>query len=248
MVEVEGIIATSHRISAYGGVYLADSVLEEMADALRSGRLPMLAQHDLRRPMDAVVLEACVRKRSDGYKEVWARFCVDEERWATLDADRIAAGAPGGFSFSCSEPLVVLEPLDPVAPVRPISISADASHWSDDDILTAAESLRPVGPVNVGRRYEFAQDPGCVVALGVVASVAIGVASNAIYDALKRFLRPGKPTIFHFHVEEGDRLIDARLETDDVNVLQNAVAAFEQVVASPKVVVWDDEDGRWKPM
>jgi len=248
MVEVEAIVATSHPIPAYGGVQLGENVLQEMAGALRSGRLPMLAQHDLRRAINAVVLDARVRHRSDGYKELRARFRVDGEQWAKFEQERLAAGAPGGFSFSCSEPFAALQPLNGAPPEPGVALAADASHWSDADPLAAAEELRRIGGVEVGRRHEFAHDPNAVVVLELTASLITGVLGNAIFEALKRFLRRDKPTTFHFHVEEGGRTVDGRIETDDADALRRAIASFDQLVNPPMLYLWDDEEGQWNPM
>lgn len=225
---------------------MGDNVLDEMADALRAGRLPMVVQHDLRRRLDAVVLEAQVRDRSDGYKELWTRFLVDREQWATFEKERAHAGAPGGFSFSCSEPLAVLEPLDPLAPGTSVALAADASHWSDADLLGAAEELRVVGPVSVGRRYEFAHYPAAVVVLGVVGQIVLGVMANAVYDALKRLLRHDRSTVFNLQIQQDGRTIDARLETNDPGALRSAIDSLDQIVNPPRLLVWDEEEGIWK--
>lgn len=205
----------------------------------------MLANHDLCRAMDAVVLDAQVRDRSDGYKELWARFRVDEEQWVKFDQE--AAGAPGGFSFSCSEPLAELPPLDSVPPVGlRLALAADASHWSDADLLAAGEMLQMLGSVNLERRYEFAHDPAAVVVLEMAGSLVLGVVGNAVYDALKRFVRRGKATVFHFHIEEVDRVVDARLETDDAEALDRAISSFDQLANPAKLFVWSDEERKWK--
>lgn len=247
-VEVEAIITTSHPMPAYGGVQLDGRVLNQMAAALRSGALPMLMHHDLRRPLDAQVLDARVRDRRDGYQEVWARFVVDVDKWEAVEREREAVSAPGGFSFSCCEPLTVLEPTG-AAPNRELMLAADASHWSDVELLSAAEILRAVGRVNVARRFEFAHDPGAVVVLELAGTISAGVLANLVYDTLKRLLRPGRPTTFHFHVEEPDgRVVNARLETDDVAALQSAIETFDQLVAPSKLFVWDEKEEQWKSM
>lgn len=244
-VEIEAIVATSRPLPAYGGVQLADPVLEALALALRLGRIPMLVQHDVRRPMDAIVLEAEVREARDGYKEVWVHLDVDATDWETFDRERIAAGAPGGFSFACSEPLTTLDRL-PNAPDTMLHLAADASHWSDDDLIAAAQELRSVGSVRVGRRYEFASDPAAVVVLELVISqVILGVLANALYDALRRFLRPARPTIFQFRVGRDGTSVEARLETDDSHALREAIGSFDQLVNSRVPVAWDGELNPW---
>jgi hypothetical protein len=243
-VEVEAIVATSHPIAAYGGVRFDDTVLIKLADAILSGELPMLLQHDIRRPLDPEILDARVRDRPDGYKEVWIRFLVDEGIWEEFDQARIAADAPGGFSVSCSEPLAEME--GPSTSPVVFGLAADASHWPDEELLAAADDLRAVGAVKVGRRYEFAFVPAAVVDL--VAPILTGVVANAVYDALRRFLRPNQPTIFHFHVEQDGDVVDARLETENAEALHSAIDAFDQLVNPERPFFWDNDEGRWKPL
>jgi hypothetical protein len=110
-VEVEAVVTTSQPVSAYGGIQLDESVLQDIADAIRSGSLPMLIGHDIRRPLNPTILDAQVRQRPDGYKEVWIRFSVDANVWAEFEEELAASGAPGGFSFAFSEPIADLPPL-----------------------------------------------------------------------------------------------------------------------------------------
>jgi hypothetical protein len=215
-VEVEAIVATDQPLPAYGGVRVDESVLHDLAEAIRSGSLPMLIGHDIRRPLSPTVLDAQVRQKPDGYKEVWIKFTVNADAWAQFGEELAASGAPGGFSFAASEPIADLPALTAES-VAPVALEADASHWSDEDLLAAAGDLRAIGSVHVGRRYQFALEPIAVVVLTLVlAPILTGLITSALYDGLKRFLRPGRRTVFQFHVErENQSVIDARLETDD---------------------------------
>ena len=56
-VEVEAIVTTSQPVPAYGGVQLDESVLYDIAEAIRSGSLPMLIGHDIRRPLNPTILD-----------------------------------------------------------------------------------------------------------------------------------------------------------------------------------------------
>ena len=247
VVEIEAIVATDHPLPAYGGVRVDVSVLYELAEAIESGSLPMLIGHDVRRPLSPAILDAHVRERSDGYNEVWIRFTVDANSWERFEGELAAAGAPGGFSFAFTEPIANLPPRanDSVAEVI---IEADASHWSDADLLAAAQDLKPVGAVHVGRRYQFAFEPLAIVALTLVlVPIVTGLATNAIYDALKRFLGRERRTIFQFHIErENGRKFDARLETDDPEVLRHAIEAFGRLSHSAPLNEWDERERTWK--
>ena len=248
-MEVDAIVATDQPVSAYGGIRLGESALHDVAEAIRSGSLPMLIEHDIRRPLNPAILDTQVRQRSDGYKEVWIRFAVDADAWAQFEAELAASGAPGGFSFAFSEPIADLPALAAES-VVPVALEADASHWSDEDLLAAAEDLRAIGSVHVGRRYQFALEPLAVVALTLVlAPILTGLITNTLYDGLKRFLRPGRRTIFQFRVERQDgRIVDARLETDEPDVLRHAIGAFDRLVYPEQLNEWDEREQTWKQL
>jgi len=116
-------------------------------------------------------------------------------------------------------------------------------------LLAAAGKLRPLGTVSVGRRYEFAHDPAAVVVLQVVLPLAVGLAANALYDALRRFIRPERSTVFQFHVEHPGGVVDARLETSDAATLRSALNAFDQLVNPDSVLlVWDEAIEQWRSL
>ena len=249
VVEIEAVVATDQPLPAYGGIRLDESVLYDLAEAIKSGSLPMLIGHDLRRPLNPTILDAHVRERSDGYKEVWIRFTVDGNAWAEFQGELAASGAPGGFSFAFTEPIANLPPRAGSS-VASVVIEADASHWSDADLLAAAQDLQSVGSVHVGRRYQFALEPLAVVVLTfVLVPILTGLATNAIYDGLKRFIRRGSRTIFQFRIErEDERNVDARLETDDSEVLRHAIEAFDRLAHAEQLNEWDDRERAWKQL
>ena len=245
-VEVEGIVATDQPLSAYGGIRVDETVLHDLAEALRSGSLPMLLSHDIRRPLNAVVLDSEVRERPDGYKEVWIRFTVQADAWAQYQEELAAFSVPGGFSFAVSETIADLPALS-VESAASIALEADASYWSDEVLLSAAEDLRVAGSVHVGRRYQFALEPLAIVVLSfVLAPILTGLATNALYDGLKRFLHSGRRTIFQFHVERQDGdVVEARLETDDSEVLRDAIGAFDRLVNPGQLNEWNVDERTW---
>jgi hypothetical protein len=134
--------------------------------------------------------------------------------------------------------------------VTSVAIEADASHWSDADLLAAAHDLQSIGPVRVGRRYQFAFEPLAVVVLTLgLVPILTGLATNAIYDGLKRFLGQGRRTIFQFRIEREDgRDVDARLETDDPEVLRHAIQAFDRLAHPEQLNEWDDRERAWKQL
>jgi hypothetical protein len=131
-------------------------------------------------------------------------------------------------------------------------IAADAQHWTDEEIVTAGETIAAVGSVDIERRYELAIDPNAVAYLGVVFTQVVlptldGVLGAAIYDAMKRFLRPnGDKTIFHFEVELPDRKAMGYVETHDPEVLKRAMDSFDRLAAQQaELSVWDEDAERW---
>jgi hypothetical protein len=246
-IEIEAIVTGSRPMDAYGGVRLDDAVLDRIARDLKTGDVPMFIGHDIRRRLNATVLDSDVRETHDGFKEVWVRFRVEATEWHEFEHELADKSAPGGFSFACSEPLLAFEGVNDAA--GQVELAADASHWSDDDLRDAAQALRSIGSVTVARRYEFAFEPGAVVVLELVVwPLAISVIGSALYEALKRFVRPDKPTIFQFRVEREGSAVDARLETDDEEALHNAIEAFDQLINPGELLVWDEELGRWRPL
>jgi hypothetical protein len=252
-LEVEVIVTTSQPIPAYGGIALGDNVLQDLAASLRGNSIPLVTNHDRRRPIDGRCIDAQVRDRDDGYREVWALLDVDEEAWRAFEAERDAAGAPGGMSFSGSVPLGTYGPEGATADDAVIAIAADMATFSQDEIVAAATELGQIGIVAAGERFEFAHDPQQVVDFSIQFSVlvplGVSIAANIITLALARFLRPQRPTIFHFHIHRQDSTITGRVETSDRRVLERSIEALEELAAcdpSPGAIQWDDEGIHWR--
>jgi hypothetical protein len=244
-IEVEAIVTGSRPMEAYGGLRIADEALEQIATQIRSGKAPMIFEHDPRRPVGATVLDAGVRGTRDGFKEVWVRFRVDAEAWDEYQRDLTAKGAPGGFSFSGATLLTTL-PGPPSA--QPIALAADAYQWSDDDLLAAARELQRVATVNVSRRYAFALVPDAVVVVQLAVDLGLNLIASALYDALRQFIRPRRRTIFELRLERSreSASITARVETDDADVLRQAVDALTQVASESGLLFWNSEAAEWE--
>ncbi len=134
----------------------------------------------------------------NGYKAVEADFEVDADVWDAFQAELGEQGAPGGMSFTYAELFAELAPNDSTK-TEQFSLTADASHFSDDAIHDAGARLTEFGTVRVGRLYQFADLHTCRVIVEVVHdsggldpdlwAVTLGVISAGIYDAIKRLLR-----------------------------------------------------------
>ena len=208
-VEVDAVVATDGPTTTYG-IRLTRPALERVAEALANGELKPGWHHDPRIRADFEILDSGLRETPEGGTEVWAKLRVEQSEWDEFQAG-LPEGAPGGMSISFTTGITHLDTQSEES-AGSFQVAADAFHWTDEDIVAAAEFLAAVASVNVKRRYELSIDPNAVVYLGMVFTEVIlptltGVLGAAIYDAMKRFLRPSSDkTIFHFEVEQGDGL------------------------------------------
>lgn len=144
MVVMRARIATSHALDVYGGIRLAESALNQMAQQLKSGLVPMVFNHDYSKPLTALVLDAGVENLEDGEQAVWAEFDLPDDQWQEVEATFKNAGVPGGMSFSTSEP------VGSQSSAAFMTVAADAHHYTDDSILLALTDLPP-GSANAER-------------------------------------------------------------------------------------------------
>jgi len=240
-------VTTSHPIEAYGGVKLSDIVLEQIAERLRGGLIPMINQHDPMHPIDCRCLRAQVVELSDGFKAVEADFEVDAEAWAAVEAEWAAVGAPGGFSFSCAE-------WFDTAMEASLKLAADPHYFSDADIKKAAEIMSSAGTVKAGRLYQFAAvpPPHIVVDLGaVLTTIPVSVLGSAIYDGLKYLLlrvihrkdEPAVETQIDFHTDSQT----LQIRSSDAEVLKHALDRIGDAIESRNgLLAWREEDGDWE--
>lgn len=252
-------------MSAYGGIQLSDEVLGRLAEAIRSEAIPMIVQHDHARPLSSRCLRVAVVDLPNGYKAVEADFEVDADAWDAFQAELAVQGAPGGMSFTYSELFAELVPNDP-ASTKQFSLTADASHFSDDALREAGARLTEFGTVRVGRLYQFADVHTCRVVVQVVQdsgvldpdlrAVAIGVISAGIYDTIKRLLgrrssQPddNAPPQVEIHLSTTpDGVSDQKLHVraKDEVVLKDALDHFSDALDRPRgVLLWDPARRDW---
>jgi hypothetical protein len=261
-------VATSHPIPAYGGVRLADAVLDQIAAAMRAGTMPVVVNHDVLQDLGARCVNVVVVELPDGFKAVDAELDVDARAWDIFEAATIAAGAPGGMSFTASTSIGELSARDDLAGGE-LAITADAGHFTDADIAAAATELVSVGPVKVQRLYQFSHAPACRVIVeyvhasggldGAAAALSVGlsVAAAAIYDCLKRLLPQrsravralNQPAQIEIHLVEDDRDRPPQklvIQSDDLAVVKRALDHLAAVDGEPgAVAAWDDDRAVW---
>lgn len=201
---VKVIVATTHPISAYGGIRLSDAAAEQFAAQLRTGTVPMTINHHSDRVIGASNIDAYTERREDGYLNVTIEFDVPEEDWGAVLEEIELGGTPGGFSFTTLEE--ISRPKNAV-----IEVAADAHHFTDDDILAMAASFANSYPTRTARAYQFSFIPDASIyitfAASVLAELPSDVLASVIIDACKSLVHPKRETIFNFSVRKhGDRL------------------------------------------
>lgn len=243
MVRVHGILTTTHAVPAYGGIRLSRSVLQALADKTNAGELPMTWNHDIRRPARVDNVEAGVRRRDDGEYEAWVSYDVDEREWARFQAECEELGTPGGFSFTMALPLDDEGSLGDDRPIL-VKISADAAHFTTDDLRSAVEASQGAR-VQPQQLYQFGHDPLARVIIellpGFFLGVPAGVLSNYLYDVLRSFVPPrrSKRSIIEIHVIEtpDGKMKTLYLETPDRKALRRAVDQFGEALKAGSPVV-----------
>jgi hypothetical protein len=250
-VRVTAIIATDHPVAAYGGIQLSREALEEIADAVRSNRFPMLVQHDATRPLNAHVIDSQVRERADGHCEVWAEFDADREAWESYERDRDAAGAPGGMSIAFMRPYGVFKG-EGSAHREIVQIAADAFHFSDEDLADAGQVLAPYVDVQVQRLYQLSGEPPVKVVLEygqtLLESLPPALFAALVWETLRGFIRKardrGQSTIIDVRITEtkGSRIVDAIVQTDSDEVAEHAVEKLSNLASKNGRFRWIGDD------
>jgi hypothetical protein len=206
-------------------------MLLQLADGLRSGRLPFMFGHDPTRPIAVRVVDAVVEDDGVGYERVRVRFEVEKAAWRVGEDEWKAAGVSGGFSWSGSMPIASLPALGD-SPKPTIGLAADAHFWTRGQILDAADQLRGEANVEAAERFAFSHIPDPVVVITLVEVVkAVGAA--ALWDSIKTFFAHARgssaspqETILEFRIVESGPEVIGRVKTDDAEVLRHAIDAL----------------------
>ncbi len=228
-------LATTHAIPAYGGMQLPRELLDRIAEAVASGDIPMLFEHDESRPVPVSIVDTGIEQLSDGHYAVWAEFDVDADVWAGYTAEVSAAGAPGGMSISFTSPIAGRSPLGD----SPLVIAADGHHFDDNDIDAAVEILNQLGVAARGEvLYQFSFEPVAKVIIDVVwpAVMSLGpeLVASAIYDAARSFFRSSRRgLVFDVSFREtrrGRRRLKVHIEASSEDELSAALDRLPAVL------------------
>ncbi len=249
------VLTTTHPVAAYGGLQLSREVLVDLAQSLRDGSLPMMLDHDRRRPLRSVVLDSGVRARADGHEEAWAEILVDAAQWTAFEQQLEEAGAPGGMSFSMSTPLLDSNDRSSAA----ISISADAHHFTKESIVQVATELSERGELTVEpcHYFQFGADPLPKVifeyAVALWAAMPPELLGAYLYDSMRRLIRvrkttPEPATTFEFHASGKGKKREFKgvLQTNSEEVALEAIKQFGTLLRDEGAFEFRPDSGRWK--
>lgn len=253
-VPFEAIVATSHRVEKYGGVLFADEALQQIVDALNSGKLPMTGHHDSTKPVRTKDLEARLAVLDDGERAVRVTGLVDEYDWNSL-------GPVRGMSFTTME--TIGRATGPHPELEPLALSADPSWFDDEAIATASSIMSQVAPVEGNRLLQFTaiETVRIIIDVGYNTLMLLGpnLASSAIWDGLKYLLlhkktrkgldSPASKIEISTDLDAGK--IVGVIDTDNPDILEQALAAYSKAVesaaqtrtGSPIVIIWDSDHG-----
>lgn len=248
---VQMVLVTDQPNEAYGGIQLPLAMLHGVAEAVRSGKIPLTFNHDARYVTDVQYLGVGVRERPDGFHEVWAEAEIPAADWERFDQQRVELGAPGGISITFGTPLATYD--GPTQSALQLAIAADAHHFSDDEIQAAGQKLAEVGHVECERMYQFSIVPPAAVVitylLNGAAQIPPGVLANYVWESVKGFFRSDRePTSVTLNLEEtpGERILTAVIPaTTDAEVAKKALETFESVANRSGVYEYDDSDKSW---
>jgi hypothetical protein len=215
---VKGFVATTDEVPVFGGVQLTEEALHELAKALSAGKVPMLADHDPRKPIEASILVAEVRPTERGSLGVWIEVEVPE---GAVDGMR-------GFSYGAAMSVLRVGPED--AP--PVGLFVDPSRATEAEIEQAADALAAVGlRVEAGVYLQFALSPEAVIVLSIALEALISIGASAIWDGIKKLVHPGESTELRFQLERADgEKITALVRTTDPGVAQTAIEELAPAV------------------
>lgn len=235
MKQVRGRVATTHPLSVYGGIVLAEGALQSMAEQLRLGNMPMNFNHNIDQPISAVVLDAGTERMDDGHIAVWVEFDVPEEEWDVVTRELAAAGAPGGFSFTGMTNFA--GPSDAV-----ITLAADAHHFSQQQIRDAADVFPDDYTVRLAKAYQFSSVPDASVYLSFAVSVAAEIPAHLlaelIMDSCKKLFKRDASNVYNLsiHCRPGELKAKVRIATDDPDAFTVAVKAASETLKAAALV------------
>lgn len=263
-VALEAIVATTHRVEKYGGVQLAVSALQQIADVLNAGTLPMIGHHDWTKPIRTRELEASIVELADGEKAVRLVGLVHQDDWDTV-------GQIGGMSFTTFDTIGIAKGPH-AAGTEQVKLAADAGWFTDEDIVDACSVISQLAPAEGARLLQFSAIDVARISLELgltyVNTWGPSIAQNAIWDGLKYLMlrrlkrtphgEAAAPTRIELVTPLPAGAVTAVIDTSDPDVAQKALAVYSDAVAhaaesAPQekhIIVWRDQGdgGSWEDL
>lgn len=254
--EFEGTIATSHPVAKYGGIRIPPETLKQMAEALNSGKVPMLAQHDPRRRLRTQQLTATVVTLPDNEQALRLTCLIHPGDLDLIEGLR-------GMSFSTSVLVKSTEGQNPDAGF--VELHADAAAFNDEAIERACETMSAAGHTKAFRLFQFADPDQARIILDIAYNIVLvlgpGLATSVIYDGLRYLFRnrakgtKKAPVQLEINTSMQGGDVKAVIMTGDPDVAKAALAAYSEAVkavammppSARPVLDWDAASRTWLP-
>lgn len=241
---VEGILATSEDLEAYGGINIPRSELVRLAEQLSQRSTPMTLDHDAAKPLSVRIVSAEVRNMENGHAALHIVYEVDEDEYAKV---------AGRQALSIS---ILANSIEaPANSNKPgIFIAADAGHFSDEIFGAVIETLGEHFAVSSSRLYQFSfiGPPTIIVELAktVIMDTPAALLASFLVDPLMRLVRGSEDqSVFRFQVKYGNRRVKGVLRTKNEETVRAAIETLERIANSlpgEDVHEFKEHDETWK--
>lgn len=219
-------VATTDPIAGRN-VRIPEQELYQIAEHIRSGRIPIRVDHDPRKRLYPHILQAEVYPTEHGTLALRVMYELSDE-------DAEACEGKCGFSISLTEPFRLPDVCS--RGDKPLlTLVVGSSHFDDDTFETAVRELVLYFSLDTRYLHRFSPLPPPQVIVDIGVSAAGGVISSTIVLALvaacKKFLKSkdGQQTIITFKKGE----TEVRLQTADAEVLQKAIEKAFELQSAP---------------
>lgn len=239
IVRVAGFVATTEVMESRG-IRLSPDIIHKIAEAIRCGQMPLLAQHDERLPVEGRLLTVEVRPTEAGNEGVYVEYEVDEEALASTT----------GFSVTLSSRFSEFDE-QPDSQLPRIDIFADAVHFEEDEIREVISELnRRKVAGGGGMLFQFADLPPVLVWIATnLPAIKINLISAALYDAGKRLIQrvPGRKIMFRLRFNQEEGSVVAHVETSNPEMFKRALDTVDRAISEAgSSIEFDDDEAAWR--
>jgi len=248
---VQGFMATTNPVPAYGGVALTPEAIYNLAASLNESHIPMTFNHDARYQASFKLLSAQVRQTDTDNIGVWVELEVEEDEWKKHPS-------LNGFSVTLVGDSFEPNPTNTKPQIR---IFVEAEQFDQPSFNSAIEQLEKSFAVGGGRLYQFSWLPPARVVLDIAIATLQALPANllasALYDGLKYLFRPkisndqkqAVETVFEFKLRDGERTIEAQIKTGDIEAFKEALSTIKSLTppyTKGNNFEFDQKERKWK--